>query len=154
MLIRNRIYNSFGPFESFAGKLIFIFGVISSFFSAYSSFLVMGGAFFGFTYFGTTIDTEKRRVRTGDVLFGIFKTGRWINIKPDMTLGVMKWNKVSQISSWSHQKISVPENSFLIVLFKSNGGKLLTLNKKESIGQANEELFSLSDLLNLRCINP
>ena len=94
MLIKNKIYNSFGPFESFAAKVVFISGCAAVWFSISAIMLILGGAFFGFTYFCTTIDIEKHRVRSGDVLFGIFRTGRWINIKPDMTVGVIKWEKV------------------------------------------------------------
>ena len=152
MLIKNKIYNSFGPFESFAAKLVFIFGLAVVWFSFQAILLIIGGAFFGFTYFCTTIDIEKHRVRSGDVLFGVFKTGRWINIKPEMTVGVIKWEKVWRILSLSNRRVSVPENDFLVVLFNSNGKKLLTLNKKESVELANDELFHLSDLLNLRKI--
>jgi hypothetical protein len=153
MLIKNKIYSSFGPFESFAAKLVFIFGCAVVWFSLSAIMLILGGAFFGFTYFCTTIDIEKHRVRSGDVLFGIFRTGRWIDINPDMTVGVIKWEKVWRILSWTNRSVSVPENDFLVVLFKPDGKKLLTLNKKPSLELANDELFNLSDLLNLRRIS-
>ena len=153
MLIKNKIYSSFGPIESFAARLAFIFGCFAVWFSLSASMLILGGAFFGFTYFCTTIDIEKQRVRTGDVLFGLFSTGRWINIDPEMTVGVIKWEKVWGVSSWTNRRISIPENDFLVVLFNPNGKKILTLNKKKSLELANEELFNLSDLLNLRRIS-
>jgi hypothetical protein len=153
MLIKNKIYNSFGPFESFAAKLVFISGCAAVWFSFSAIVLILGGAFFGFTYFCTAIDIEKLRVRSGDVLFGIFSTGRWIDIKPDMTVGVIKWGKEWRILSWTNRRVSVPENDFLVVLFTPNGKKLLTLNKKQSLELANDELFNLSDLLNLRRIS-
>lgn len=153
MLIKNKIYSSFGPFESFAAKLVFIFGCAAVWFSFSAIMLILGGAFFGFTYFCTTIDIEKHRVRSGDVLFGLFSTGRWIDINPDMTVGVIKWEKVWRILSWTNRSVSVPENDFLVVLFKPDGKKLLTLNKKASLELANDELFNLSDLLNLRRIS-
>jgi hypothetical protein len=153
MLIKNKIYNSFGPFESFASKLVFIFGCAAVWFSFSAIMLLLGGAFFGFTYFCTTMDIEKHRVRSGDVLFGLFSTGRWIDINPDMTVGVIKWEKVRRILSWTNRSVSVPENDFLVVLFKPDGKKLLTLNKKASLELANDELFNLSDLLNLRRIS-
>lgn len=153
MRIKNKINSSFGPFESFAAKLAFMFGCVAIWFSFSAIMLILGGAFFGFTYFCTTIDIEKHRVRSGDVLFGIFSTGGWINIKPDMTVGVIKWEKVWRILSLSNRRASVPENDFLVVLFKPDGKKLLTLNKKPSLELANDELFHLSDLLNLRRIS-
>ncbi|MEI8114434.1 MAG: hypothetical protein WCI54_12425 [Bacteroidia bacterium] len=153
MLIKNRLYSSFGPFESFAAKLVFIFGCAALWFSLKAILLIFGGAFFGFTYFCTTIDIEKHRVRSGDVLFGIFSSGQWLKIEPDMTVGVIKWEKVWRILSLSNRIASVPENDFLVVLFNSDGKKLLTLNKKMSLELANDELFHLSDLLNLRRIS-
>jgi hypothetical protein len=70
-----------------------------------------------------------------------------------MTIGVIKWEKVWRILSLSNRRVSIPENDFLVVLFNSNGKKLLTLNKKISMELANDELFHLSDLLNLRRIS-
>ena len=70
-----------------------------------------------------------------------------------MTVGVIKWEKVWRILSLSNRIASVPENDFLVVLFNSDGKKLLTLNKKMSLELANDELFHLSDLLNLRRIS-
>ena len=150
MTIKNIIYYSFGPFESFAYRLIFEAGCVFAWISLKSILLILGGAFFGFTYLGAQINIKKNKVRNGDVLFGIFSTGKWININPEMLVGIIKWTKVSRIFSWSNRNASIPESDFLIVLFNSEGKKLLTLNKKTSLEQANDELFRLGDLLNLR----
>jgi hypothetical protein len=150
MIIKNKIYNSFGPAESFAGKLVFIFGVMTSFFSAYSSFLVMGGAFFGFTYLCTTIDTENYRIRSGDALFGFIKTGNWIDLNPNMTIGIIKSDKVWKSYSWSNRINKTEEKNYLITLFNANGKKLFPIKSLSSLKQAKEELEQFCTVLNLR----
>jgi hypothetical protein len=113
----------------------------------------VGGAFFGFTYFCTLIDIKNQRVNNGDRLFGLFRTGKWIALEPEMTVGIVKSHRVDRIFSLSNRAFSTTENDFLIVLFDSNGKKILTLNRIEAKEKANEELFHLSDLLNLRRTN-
>jgi hypothetical protein len=66
----------------------------------------------------------------------------------------MKRENVRRISSLSNRRVSVPESEFMVVLFDAEGKKLLSLNKNESMDSANDELFRLSDLLNLRRIAP
>ena len=154
MLIKNKIHNTFGPYESFAAKLVFIAGCAMVGFSLTAILLILAGAFFGFTYFSATIDLDGHRVRNGDVLFGIFGTGKWMEIEPEMTVGLMKRENVRRISSLSNRRVSVPESEFMVVLFDAEGKKLLSLNKNESMDSANDELFRLSDLLNLRRITP
>jgi hypothetical protein len=153
MIVTNKIYNSFGPI-SFAGKLIFIFGCGTVWFSPYAVFLIFGGAFIGFTYCCTSIDVDNRAIRSGDVLFGMFKTGFWLNVKPDMTIGLQRAEEVWRIYSLSNRILKTRENNFLIVLFNSRGKKLFPLNKATSKESANNELYRLSDLLNIRTLHP
>lgn len=149
MIVTNKIYNSFGPI-SFAGKLLFIFGCGSVWFSPYAAFLIFGGAFIGFTYLCTSIDVDKRQIRSGDVLFGIFKSGFWLSIKPEMTIGIQKSNKVWKTFSLSNRVLETEENNYLIVLFSAQGKKLFPLKKTATLESAKDELFQLCDLLNLR----
>ena len=154
MLIKNKIDSSFGPYESFAAKLVFVAGCVGVWYSLKAILLIWVGAFFGFTYFRAAIDLDKQRVRNGDVLLGIFGTGKWVEIDPEMTVGLMKRENVRRISSLSNRRVSVPESEFMVVLFDAEGKKLMSLNKNESLESANDELFRLSDLLNLRRITP
>ena len=151
MIIKNKIYNSFGPI-SFAGKLLFVFGCSAVWFSPYAVFLIIGGAFIGFTYLSTTIDVDNRKIRSGDVLFGVFKTGFWITVKPEMSIGVQRSHKVWKTFSLSNRVWETEENNYLVVLLKSNGKKLLPLFKAANHELANDELYHLCDLLNLRTI--
>ena len=152
MIIKNKIYNSFGP-TSFAGKLLFIFGCGTVWFSPYAVFLIFGGAFIGFTYLCTSIDVDKRQIRSGDVLFGIFSTGFWLKVKPDMTIGLQRSKEVWRLYSLSNRVLKTGENDYLIVLFNSSGKKLFPVSKAKSKELADDELFRLSDLLNLRNVH-
>lgn len=153
MIITNKIHNSFGQI-SFAGKLVFIFGCSVVWFSPYAVFLIFGGAFIGFTYLSTAIDADRRQVRSGDVLFGIFRTGFWLSVKPEMTIGILKSDKVWKTYSLSNRVLETEDSNYLIVLFNAQGKKLFPLKKTTTLESAKDELFQLGDLLNLRNIQP
>ena len=78
MRIKNKLDKSFGPVGTSAGSLLFVVGMIVIFNSIYGLILVVLGAFVGFSSTGTIIDTEKRRIKFSNNLFGIFQTGKWI----------------------------------------------------------------------------
>ena len=149
MIITNKIHNSFGPIN-FAGKLLFIFGCGSVWFSPYAAFLIFGGAFIGFSYLCTSIDVDQRKIRSGDVLFGLFKSGFWLSIKPEMTIGIQKSKNDWRMFSLSNRVLETEDNNYLIVLFSAQGKKLFPLKKTATLESAKDELFKLSDLLNLR----
>lgn len=151
MIIQNKIYSSFGPI-SLAGKLLLVCGFSIIWFTPYAVFLILGGAFFGFTILCTTIDVDRRKVRSGDVLFGIFRTGYWVSVNPEMSLGIQKSHRVWKTYSWSNHEWITEENNYLIFLFKPNGKKLLPLCKVENLELAKGEMFRFGDLLNLRNI--
>ena len=96
MIVKNKIEKPFGPSGTTTGQVLFIGGIVYTFYSLFTYFSLVGiimivfGAFIGLTRVCTFIDIEKRKVKFSNVLFGIFPTGKWIEINDGMTLGLEK----------------------------------------------------------------
>ena len=82
MIIQNKMDRTFGPFGSSTGFFLMIGGLVATWFSIFGLLIVLTGAFVAFTSSGVQIDTENKRLRYSDNLFGFIKTGKWTDIKP------------------------------------------------------------------------
>lgn len=148
-MIVNRLGKAFGPVGSFSGILVFILGCIATFFSIASSILILIGAFVGFTSEQAIIDTEKKKVKYSNTLFGFIRTGKWINLSSDMKIGLniskQHWAAYSQ----GNRGLDIDENNLLITLYSANKKKIMPLKKIKSMDSAEEEIKRLKSLLNL-----
>ena len=71
---------AFGPGVSFAGKTLFIVGLILLFYSTIGLILLLLGAFLGFTNTCTIIDFDKRKVKDSQN-YGLEKIRYAISVK-------------------------------------------------------------------------
>ena len=90
MVIKNRLDKPFGPMAAFAGIVMFIAGLAATYFALTGLILVLIGALLGFTSTSTLVDTDKKRIKLSNNLFGILPVGKWIDIKPGMKVGLKK----------------------------------------------------------------
>ena len=93
MIIKNKLDKTFGPFGTSTGFFIMIGGVIATFYSFLGLIIAIVGAFACFTSTSTIIDTDNKRIKHSDNLFGIIPIGKWIDIKPDMKIGLKKFHR-------------------------------------------------------------
>ena len=140
---------AFGPGVSFAGKPLFIVGLILLFYSTIGLILLLLGAFLGFTNTCTTIDFEKRKVKHSNNLFGFIKTGSWIDINDSMKTAICKSKHIYRTNSQSNKTADVETESTLICLFNSEGKKIMPLKKIVSIENQDTELTELNGKLGL-----
>lgn len=117
MSITYKFDKSFGTVASFSGILIFITGLIASYFALTGLILVFLGAFIGFTNSSTTIDTKNKKVRFSNNIFGIIKIGRWINIDKDMQVGKKRENKIYRTYSRSNRTLDLKVNNIIMYLY-------------------------------------
>ena len=117
MITKNKLDKSFGPVASFSGILIFIAGLIATYFALTGLILVVLGAFIGFTSSSTTIDTKNKRIRFSNNIFGIIKTGKWINVDKDMQVGIKRDNKVYRTYSRSNRTLDLKVHNTKLYLF-------------------------------------
>jgi hypothetical protein len=145
--MKNKLDKSFGPVGSFAGIIVFLAGLGSVYFSWYSLILVLIGAFMGFTYSSTEIDFDRKRVRFLNNLFGIIKVGVWMNVKPDMKIGITKSRKIWKTYSRGNREMEIENEDYRLVLYNSSGRRIMPLLKTDDLITAKHELQEICNRL-------
>ena len=140
---------SFGPVASFSGILIFIVGLIATYFSLTGLILVVLGAFIGFTNSSTTIDAKNKRIRFSNNIFGIIKTGKWINVDMDMQVGIKRDNKVYRTYSKSNRTLDIEVHDTKLYLFDKNDKPILPIMKIQNKKNNNDEIDKISSELEI-----
>lgn len=149
MVLHYRLDKTFGPFGSSTGLFLFIGGIIATWFSAFGLILAFIGAFASFTTTGTTIDTEKRKIRYSDNLFGIIPVGKWVDIKPDMSLGLKKFHRGFVGYIRGTQPAEIHENDIRIVIYDAGHRQIMQVKKVDSVEKSGNDLLELTNLLGL-----
>lgn len=149
MISHNKLEKSFGPVGSFSGIIVFIAGLGTIWFSLFSLILILIGAFMGFSYSGVEIDFDLRRVRFLNNLFGIIKSGQWVNVKPDMKIGISKSNKAWRSYSGGNRILDVPSEDYRLVLYNASREKLMPLKKCDDLITARKELDDICERLEI-----
>jgi len=149
VIIKNKLDKTFGPFGTSTGFFIMIGGVIATFYSFLGLIIAIVGAFACFTSTSTIIDTDNKRIKHSDNLFGIIPIGKWIDIKPDMKIGLKKFHRGYRAYIRGTQKIGIRYNDIRIFLYDSTNKQLVPINKFDSYESSKNELNNLSSLLGL-----
>lgn len=144
MIQNNRLDKAFGPIGSIAGVTLLIVGSITIFFSLSGLFLILLGAFIGFTSTSTFIDVENKRVRFSNNLFGIIQTGKWISIDPAMKIDIKQSNRTWRAYSRGSRSIDITDKDFRIILYDINDKPILNLMKAKTIESAKNECNNLT----------
>lgn len=149
MILNNKLDKTFGPIGTIAGVTLFIVGLILVFASLSGLFLILIGAFVGFTSTSTQIDIENKRVRFSNNLFGILPSGRWINLESSMTIGLRQSNQTWRAYSRGSRSIDITDKGFRLILFDSYNKPIMPLMKIVSLECAEKELDLLANQLGL-----
>ena len=150
MLIKNKITRPFGPAGTTAGITIFIIGAAYAFFSLVGILLIIIGAFIGFTTEQSFIDTEKRRIKFSNVLFGIFPAGKWIDLNDEMTIGIERSRMGFRTYSRGMRINDTVIKDVRIVLYDSKGKRTGALKKCKTLNSANKDLEDLGRSLKIK----
>lgn len=150
MIIENRLESrSFGPFASSTGIFLLAGGLITSFFTLFGLIIAITGAFMAFTSTFTIIDTEKRRVKHADYMFGMFPLGKWIDIQPGMKLGVKMAKKGYTGYIRGTQPYDIRYHDIRIILYGDDNKQIIPIKKFKTSEEAKAELNEYSSLLGL-----
>ena len=149
MIIKNKIAKPFGPAGTTAGITTFIIGIVYIFYSLTGIIIIVAGAFIGFTYEKTFLDLDMRKIKFSTLLFGIFPTGKWINIKDDMSLGIENSQRGFRTYSRGMRTNEVVVKDVRIIIYGSDGKKIGPVNKFKTRKSASEELEKLKETLKL-----
>jgi len=149
MITNQKLDKSFGPIGVVAGTTLFFVGIILVYFSLSGLFLILLGAFVGFTSTSTLIDIENKRVKLSTNWFGIISTGKWIDITTGMKLGIKKSKKTWRAYSRSNRTIEMTDSDYRIILYNSDNIEIMPIKKVESLEIAKKEVEELGRELEL-----
>lgn len=152
MKIENKLDKSFGPFGSSTGFFLLIGGIICIYFSLLGITFVVLGAFAAFTNTSTIIDTDKKRIKHSDNLFGFIQLGKWVDIRPDMKFGLKKVKRGFVGYIKGNQPFDIQYNDIRIFLYDSENRPIMPVKKFNSFDSAQNDLKSLVSLFNLTLI--
>jgi len=153
MIIRNKLEKPFGPFGGSTGFFLFIGGIIATYFSPWSLLIVVVGAFVSFTTTSALIDTENKKVKLSNNLFGFISVGKWIDIKPDMKIGLKKTHMGYRAYIRGTQPVDIHNNDIRIVLYSPDNKQLMHLQKFTSREKAEAGIKELGSALSLNILN-
>jgi hypothetical protein len=149
MIIKNKLDKTFGPFGSSTGFFLLLGGLIATYFSTFGLLIAVAGAFALFTSTSTFIDTDKKKIKHSDNLFGILSIGKWIDIKPDMKLGLKKSHRGYVGYIRGTQPVDIHYNDIRIFLYTPDNKQIMPVKKCDSYKTSNNDLDKLSSLLGL-----
>ena len=152
MIVNNKLDKLFGPIGSFAGSVVFVAGLVTVYYSILSLFLVVVGAFVGFSYSSTIIDFDNKRLRFTNHFFGFIKTGQWINVKTDMKIGIKRSNQTWRSYSAGNRILDVSEKDFRLVLYSADGKAIMPIKITNNLNSAKSELDVLGKQLGLSTV--
>ncbi|MCX6251777.1 MAG: hypothetical protein NTX61_13625 [Bacteroidetes bacterium] len=132
MTENNKLDKSFGPVGTFSGVILFVVGLILTFFYFSGLILVLIGAFVGFSSTSTEIDYDKKRVKFSNNLFGILKIGQWVNIESTMKIGIRESNLTWRAYSRGNRALDIVNKDYRIILFDSGNREIIPIKKTES----------------------
>ncbi|HPK04993.1 MAG TPA: hypothetical protein PK908_03790 [Bacteroidales bacterium] len=141
---------TFGPVASFSGYVILITGLITTYFSLTGLILVLFGAFIGLTNSCTTIDYSNGKAKFSNNLFGVIKTGKWLDLSESMRLGIMKSHKTYRTYSKSNRILDISASQIKIYLFDSYGNTIMPLKNIDAADNLEKELEELNKKIGLR----
>jgi hypothetical protein len=152
MIENNRLEQSFGPVGTTAGAIVFAAGLILSFTHLSGLILILIGAFVGFSNTSVKIDDEKKRIRFSNNLFGLIRTGKWLQIESDMKLGIKESNVVWRSYSSGNRALDISKTDHQIILYSSENKEIMPIKKTKSREDAVVELERLKNRLGLMSI--
>jgi hypothetical protein len=150
--IKNRLDYSFGPVGSTAGKILFIAGLILTYFYLSSVLLLFIGAFVGFTSTSAIIDYNKKRIKFSNNLFGIIPTGKWFRIESSMKIGIKEFHQTYTAYSQGNRPFSIAQDDFRIMLYDSEKKEIAAIKRTKSLDSAKAECETIGNLLGLTIV--
>jgi len=152
MLIKNNLDKTFGPFGSSTGFFLIPGGAVATYFSPFGILIVLAGAFAAFTTTSTIIDTDKRRMRHCDNLFGLIPAGKWVDLRSGMKLGLKRASRGFVGYIKGTEPVEIRTRDIRIYLFDEENKPLIPVNKYDSAEKAREGLREMASQLGMDVI--
>jgi hypothetical protein len=131
---------------------MFLGGIITIYFSWFGLVIAVVGAFVAFTTTSTSVDSNNKKIRFSNNLFGIIPAGKWVDIKPDMKLGLEKHHRGFMGYIRGTQPVSIHYKDIRIYLYNSDNKQIMPVIKCNYLQSSVRELNILSTQLGLDVI--
>jgi hypothetical protein len=102
-----------------------------------------------FTFNGTLIDTDEKRIKSYTSLFGIFKTGNWISVNEFTKFSIKRATKRYTTYSRANVRFDRTFSDIELLLVNSNGSKKIVINKFKNYEDAHKKMEELSGILGI-----
>lgn len=148
-MIKNKLDKVFGPVGTSAGTLLLIVGLLTVYSSLSGLILLVLGAFVGLSSTSTIIDTEKKRIKFSNNLFGIIPVGKWILIENTMKIGIRESKKTWTSFSRGNRQLDIENKDYRVVLYDVNNKEIMEINKNDSLSSAKVKVEALASQLGI-----
>lgn len=147
----NKIDNAFGRTAVFVGGLFLITGAGFIYFKAYIAGVVVQliSLFVIFSYSGVDIDTENKRIRQYNKLFGLIKIGRWKPTKIYRGVTLVPFVKSESMASWSNRTTTLRTRDYRIFIVDKAKKPAFAIKCCDNIQEAKDSLDEFSIWLKL-----
>jgi hypothetical protein len=146
-LRNNHLGKFFSPSASYGGYVFIACGIFAAMYSLLALTLLIPGFFMAFSYNGIIIDSNKRKLKPYTALFGIFKTGKWINADHFTRFSIIKATKKYTTYSRASVRFDMSVSDIELLLINRNGTRQVVLNKFSNFEDAHKEMEELSQIL-------
>jgi len=143
----NNLGKFFGPSSSYMGYVFIACSIFATTYSLLSLTLIIPGIFMAFTYNGTIIDTDNKKVKPYTSLFGIIRTGKWINAGQFTRFSIIKARKKYTVYSRANVRFDMDISDIQLILINRNSTKKVILNKYSNFEDAHKEMEELNSIL-------
>ena len=147
MYLHNNHGKFFGPVQVYMGYVFIACGIFFVTYSLTTLLLLISGAFMAFTFTGTIIDIENKKVRPYTSLFGFIRTGKWIEVSRFSRFKIMKSNR--RYTSYSRVNVQLDMNisDISLLLVSKDGRRKVVLNRYSNFEDAHKEMDELNRML-------
>jgi hypothetical protein len=149
MIIKNKLDKTFGPFGGSTGFFLFLGGIAMTWFSLIGLAVAAIGAFAAFTTTSTYIDTDRKKIKFSNDLFGIIHYGNWIDIKPDMKLLLRRIHRGYRAYTRANQSSVIHTTDIRIILCEADDDEIMQIKKFTNREEAVNGINFLSAILGL-----
>jgi hypothetical protein len=140
-MVRNNNLGKFlGPSASYMGYVFIACGIFASLYSLLALTLLIPGIFMTFTYDGILIDLDNKRLKPYTALFGLVKTGNWIEAGEFSRFSIVKSTKKYTTYSRGSVRFDMKVSDIELLLINRNGSKKIVLNKYNDFEEARKEM--------------
>jgi hypothetical protein len=150
MMVRNFNHGKFfGPSGTYTGYTLIICGLIALYSSSSptSLFLIVPGMFMAFTFSGTILDTEKKRVKTYISVFGAYNAGKWADLSQFTRFNILKVTGNYSLYSRASVRFNMNVSDIRLQLLNHEGNRKIVINKFKNFEDAQKLKDELSKVI-------